>query len=292
MLHPRDLVPTEDLDFFTDDPTRISNAATALIVSAERNEWYVEVLRSTATFHRMELTVDGETVRVDIAVDSPPRMRTVTATIGPTLDPLELTGRKLRALRSGGTTRPLRRAPALQSIRPRGHPRDGTRDRPWARPGPPCAPWTALRRSATETSPPRLLRSDASAFGRCRAVPTPTAPFGATRSRTAHRSELDPPRPDRGRQIGSGPCVGNAPFTSRIVRPCALGSAGSDAAHEDACVPVRKQAGLRDLGRSDDSNRGCEGSECGRLFGGEQSLGPESLDELNELVDESGLRNR
>ena len=46
----------------------------------------------------MELTVDGETVRVDIAVDSPPRLGTVRATIGPTLDPLELAGRKLLAL--------------------------------------------------------------------------------------------------------------------------------------------------------------------------------------------------
>ena len=90
--------PTEDLDFFTDDPTRISNAATALIATAGRNGWPVETIRSTATFQRMELTVDGETVRVDIAVDSPPRLGTVRATIGPTLDPLELAGRKLLAL--------------------------------------------------------------------------------------------------------------------------------------------------------------------------------------------------
>ena len=90
--------PTEDLDFFTDDPTRISNAATALIATAERNGWSVEIVRSTATFQRMELTVDGEPVRVDLAVDSPPRLGTVTATIGPTLDPLELAGRKLLAL--------------------------------------------------------------------------------------------------------------------------------------------------------------------------------------------------
>ena len=46
----------------------------------------------------MELTVDRETVRVDIAVDSPPRRGTVAASIGPTLDPLELAGRKLLAL--------------------------------------------------------------------------------------------------------------------------------------------------------------------------------------------------
>ena len=90
--------PTEDLDFFTDDPTRITNAATALIATAERNAWSVEVVRSTTTFHRMELMVEGETVRVDIAVDSPPRRETVTASIGPTLDPLELADRKLLAM--------------------------------------------------------------------------------------------------------------------------------------------------------------------------------------------------
>ena len=90
--------PTEDLDFFTDDPTRISDAATALIATAGRNGWPVEIVRSTATFHRMELTVNRETVRVDIAVDSSPRRETVTASIGPTLDPVELAGRKLLAL--------------------------------------------------------------------------------------------------------------------------------------------------------------------------------------------------
>ena len=90
--------PTEDLDFFTDDPTRISDAATALIATAGSNGWPVEIVRSTATFHRMELTVDREIVRVDIAVDSPPRRETVTASIGPTLDPLELASRKLLAL--------------------------------------------------------------------------------------------------------------------------------------------------------------------------------------------------
>ena len=90
--------PTEDLDFFTDDPTRISDAVTALIATAGSNGWPVEIVRSTATFHRMELTVDRETVLVDLAVDSPPRRETVTASIGPTLDPLELAGRKLLAL--------------------------------------------------------------------------------------------------------------------------------------------------------------------------------------------------
>ena len=69
-----------------------------MIATAGRNGWSVEIVRSTATFHRMELTVDRETVRVDIAVDSPPRRGTVAASIGPTLDPLELAGRKLLAL--------------------------------------------------------------------------------------------------------------------------------------------------------------------------------------------------
>jgi len=90
--------PTEDLDFFTDDPTRIASAANALVVVAGRNGWGVELIRSTPTFHRLELTCDDETVRVDIAVDSPPRRATVDGVVGPTLDPLELAGRKLLAL--------------------------------------------------------------------------------------------------------------------------------------------------------------------------------------------------
>jgi Nucleotidyl transferase AbiEii toxin, Type IV TA system len=56
------------------------------------------VIRSTPTFHRLELNCDNETVRVDVAVDSPPRRTTVDKGIGPTLDPLELAGRKLLAL--------------------------------------------------------------------------------------------------------------------------------------------------------------------------------------------------
>ncbi len=90
--------PTEDLDFFTDDPTRIADAANALVDVARRNGWGVEPIRSTPTFHRLELTCDAETVRVDIAVDSPPRRATVDGVVGPTLDPLELAGRKLLAL--------------------------------------------------------------------------------------------------------------------------------------------------------------------------------------------------
>ncbi len=70
----------------------------ALVTVAGRNGWGVEVLRSTPTFHRLELTCDVETVRVDVAVDSPPRRATVDGVVGPTLDPLELAGRKLLAL--------------------------------------------------------------------------------------------------------------------------------------------------------------------------------------------------
>lgn len=42
--------------------------------------------------------LDGDIVRVDIAVDSPPRRPPTTSPLGPTLTPLELAGRKLLAL--------------------------------------------------------------------------------------------------------------------------------------------------------------------------------------------------
>jgi hypothetical protein len=59
--------PTEDLDFFTDDPTRIADAVNALVAVAGRNGWLVEPLRSTPTFHRLQWTCNDETVRVDVA---------------------------------------------------------------------------------------------------------------------------------------------------------------------------------------------------------------------------------
>ena len=146
--------PTEDLDFFTDDPTRITNAATALIATAERNAWSVEVVRSTTTFHRMELMVEGETVRVDIAVDSPPRRETVTASIGPTLDPLELAGRKLLALFDRAAPRDFADVHRLSQRFDRtailDWPVRSTLDSTWPTLR---THWTALRRSATETFP-------------------------------------------------------------------------------------------------------------------------------------------
>lgn len=90
--------PTEDLDFFTDDPTRIASAVEALVEVGTRNGWGVVVIRSTPTFHRLEMDCDGDVVRVDVAVDSPPRRATIDVGVGPTLDPLELAGRKLLAL--------------------------------------------------------------------------------------------------------------------------------------------------------------------------------------------------
>lgn len=79
-------------------PARLDNAGNALVAVAGRNGWGVEPIRSTPTFHRLELTCHDENVRVDIAVDSPPRRATVDGVVGPTLDPLELAGRKLLAL--------------------------------------------------------------------------------------------------------------------------------------------------------------------------------------------------
>ena len=55
-------------------------------------------VRTSDTFCRLELTCDSEIVRVDLAVDSPPRRPTTDSSLGPTLDPLELAGRKLLAL--------------------------------------------------------------------------------------------------------------------------------------------------------------------------------------------------
>jgi Nucleotidyl transferase AbiEii toxin, Type IV TA system len=89
---------TEDLDFFVSIPGRVTVATKALIEAAQIRGWQVTVLRDTESFQRLEVNCDDELVRVDLAFDSAARLPTIASPIGPTLDPLELAGRKLLAL--------------------------------------------------------------------------------------------------------------------------------------------------------------------------------------------------
>jgi hypothetical protein len=89
---------TEDLDFFTADEVLIDGATSAFVAAVATAGWTMSVVRSTSTFRRLTVTADGELVRVDLAVDSPPRLPGVASSLGPTLAPLELAARKLLAL--------------------------------------------------------------------------------------------------------------------------------------------------------------------------------------------------
>jgi Nucleotidyl transferase AbiEii toxin, Type IV TA system len=89
---------TEDLDFFVSQPGRVVLASHALIEVAANRGWAVSVLRQSDTFWRLEIVCDGEVVRVDLALDSPARLPIAPSSVGPTLAPIELAGRKLLAL--------------------------------------------------------------------------------------------------------------------------------------------------------------------------------------------------
>jgi predicted nucleotidyltransferase component of viral defense system len=89
---------TEDLDFFVSQPGRVVLASRALIEVAANRGWAVSVLRQSDTFWRLEIVCDGEVVRVDLALDSPARLPIAPSSVGPTLAPIELAGRKLLAL--------------------------------------------------------------------------------------------------------------------------------------------------------------------------------------------------
>jgi predicted nucleotidyltransferase component of viral defense system len=89
---------TEDLDFFTDDSTKVGAMADAFEKAALAAHWTVVSVRSSPTFHRFEVGIRDESVRVDIAVDSSPYLASVESFLGPTLAPVELGARKLLAL--------------------------------------------------------------------------------------------------------------------------------------------------------------------------------------------------
>lgn len=89
---------TEDLDFFTADSSKVAIVADAFQSMAIRVGWGLAEIRATPTFRRLDVRVDSELVRVDIAVDSPPRLPSTVSPVGPTLAPIELAARKLLAL--------------------------------------------------------------------------------------------------------------------------------------------------------------------------------------------------
>lgn len=91
--------PTQDLDFFASAPvTDVTEARAALVRALTRRKYAVEAIANSPTFCRLVVTGIGESVLVDLVIDSPPIGPPTSTMLGPTLGPAELAGRKLLAL--------------------------------------------------------------------------------------------------------------------------------------------------------------------------------------------------
>lgn len=90
--------PTQDLDFFASAPIgEVEAARDALVRAAEHRGWQITLVHDSRSFCR--LIVHGEEeLLVDLAVDSSPTAEPTLTSVGPTLAPPELAGRKLLAL--------------------------------------------------------------------------------------------------------------------------------------------------------------------------------------------------
>ena len=90
--------PTRDLDFFTSLTDAVPVAADAFRTLAGRRGWQVTTIREASSFVRMHLHHGADEVLVDLAVDAAPGLPPSMTVAGPTLDPVDLAGRKLIAL--------------------------------------------------------------------------------------------------------------------------------------------------------------------------------------------------
>ena len=90
--------PTQDLDFFTQPSVgSVTLARDDFEAAVKGRGWMVERIRDSETFCRL-IVYGPEDLLVDLAVDSPPTGPPIMTFVGPTLDPVELAGRKLLAL--------------------------------------------------------------------------------------------------------------------------------------------------------------------------------------------------
>ena len=90
--------PTQDLDFFTQPSVgSVTLARDEFEAAVQGRGWTVERILDSETFCRL-IVHGSEDLLVDLAVDSPPTGPSIMTFVGPTLDPVELAGRKLLAL--------------------------------------------------------------------------------------------------------------------------------------------------------------------------------------------------
>jgi len=98
LVHGISKRPTQDLDFFTNNPNyAIEDGLNSLVNLANQQGWSIEIVRSENTFRRVIIHGD-DSLLVDLALDSALILRPVKTHVGLVVAPEELAGRKLLAL--------------------------------------------------------------------------------------------------------------------------------------------------------------------------------------------------
>lgn len=95
--------PTRDLDAFiaaqhSDPPGDVNPLVRAYKSALVGHGWSVELIRRHATFARLVAALDGETIEIDLAVDSPPLFPIEHVNDIPTLAAEDLAARKILAV--------------------------------------------------------------------------------------------------------------------------------------------------------------------------------------------------
>jgi hypothetical protein len=91
--------PTQDLDIFTSPPINdVKTAMRSFKKSAESRGWDVEIIVAEDTFCRFTVSIDGDVVLVDLAVDSALGNEPTMSILGPTMPADEVAARKVLAL--------------------------------------------------------------------------------------------------------------------------------------------------------------------------------------------------
>jgi hypothetical protein len=98
LVHGISKRPTQDLDFFTNNPNyAIEDGLNSLINLSDQQGWSVEIVRSENSFRRVIIHGD-DSLLVDLARDSALILRPVPTHVGLVVAPEELAGRKILAL--------------------------------------------------------------------------------------------------------------------------------------------------------------------------------------------------
>ena len=98
LVHGISKRPTQDLDFFTNNPNyAIEDGLNSLVNLAHQKGWSIEIVRSENSFRRVIIHGD-DSLLVDLARDSALILRPVQTHVGLVVAPEELAGRKLLAL--------------------------------------------------------------------------------------------------------------------------------------------------------------------------------------------------